>query len=207
MKLPPLHAVTILHYVVAYTVVALVLGSPSISDADDPAQSQLARTLYEEGLDLAGQERWHEAIDRFERAFAIRAEPAIALNLASALMAENRLIEASEWLGQAAIRSQSHAVRDLAISLRTDIARRIGHIVIVLPGDQTGWSVTLDGKDVTRTLGTRDLAVDPGEHIVALLRNGVLIRSTTIEIPPGSFRRIVLDRNTDRNVSLLSVPR
>ena len=63
---------------------------------DDARQTALARSLFQEGVQLGEADQWPEAADRFERALALRNSPNLEHNLAIAYEHSGRIVEAIE---------------------------------------------------------------------------------------------------------------
>lgn len=70
------------------------------ADVIDPEaqETAMARALFLDGVEHARSGRFHRAADFFRRAQAMRPTPAVAYNLASALIRIGRLVEGSEVL-------------------------------------------------------------------------------------------------------------
>src|SRR5712671_6532786 len=75
--------------------------APAHGRAQEVATEQstdLARQLFNEGLDFVEHEHWAEVEDRFRRVLALRSSHVVSYNLASALMHLGRFCESSELL-------------------------------------------------------------------------------------------------------------
>src|SRR5436853_2215378 len=77
---------------------AVCTASPAAAQPSDAERTALARTLFDEGVGFVDHDRWSEAVDRFRRAYALRASPVIAFNLASALAEQGHPVESTELL-------------------------------------------------------------------------------------------------------------
>ena len=148
--------------------------------------TDLARQLFNEGLDAVEHERWNEAEDRFRRVLALRSSHVVSYNLGSALMHLGRLVESAELL-RAIVRDASAepTTRDAATQLLSDIEPRIGTLTIRVSGDASGASFSLDDKPIEVGGQVQTLAVDPGEHRVALQRDGNPLEQRSVAIGNG----------------------
>jgi tetratricopeptide (TPR) repeat protein len=144
-----------------------VLGAGAHASAqDDPERSALARSLFQEGVELARAERFEEAADRFRRAYEIRPAPAIAFNLASALTRLGRLVESTELLQQA-LRAP-----DLQPDLRS--------------------AVELQLREITPRVGRLTVPIDPGAHVVLALRDGDEVAREDVAVAEGAPVEVTL---------------
>jgi hypothetical protein len=132
-----------------------------------------ARQLFAEGLKFVEREDWAQAEDRFRRVLSLKSSHVVAYNLASALVHLGRMVESSELL-RAIVRDPTaeSGTREAATQLLSEIEPRIGSLTIRVSGDASGASLRVDDKQVELTGSIQTISVDPGEHRVALLRDG-----------------------------------
>lgn len=163
----------------------------------------MARALFEEGVALADQENWPEAVDRFQRAHAIKPTPGITFNLASALAEASRVIEAGELLENlcrdpktpADLRRECEAKREQAARKRAFLS------VQVAEGASPDAQVEVDGQPWPRAAWGMSSPVNPGTHTVVgkLQRAGVEaeLTRTSLELSPGERRELRLSFPTE----------
>ncbi|UJR79654.1 tetratricopeptide repeat protein [Sandaracinus amylolyticus] len=179
--------------VIAIGIATLAITPRAWAQDEDPERVAMARALFQEGVELARRESYEDATDRFRRAYAIRPAPAIAFNLASALMHRGLLVEASEAL-QRVLRDPSTTaeLRSSAEAQRADIARRLGRLTVRLDGDPT---------DVRVRVGTRELPAeavgvavpfDPGSHDAVATRDGEDVARAHVDVAEGGSAEVVL---------------
>jgi len=151
---------------------------------DPEAQSTaIARALFEEGLELADQQRWPEAADRFHRAMEIRSSPPLRYNLAGSLARMGRLLEAVELLRsvEGDPEAEESAVT-AARQLRRRLERRLARLSIEVEGDTGAVQLTLDDRELpTAALGV-EFPVDPGTHAVVLREDGRELDRADLEL-------------------------
>jgi len=172
--------------------------------AGDLEQRQAAaRGLFEEGLVHLQAERWEQAVDRFERAYAVRSSPEIAYNLSSALIRTGRLVRASELLrGVAASPQASVAVRDAASGRLQQVLPRLARLTVNVAGARRDVSVWLDDNYLEAAMLGVALPVDPGHHTVVAGLNlpnvpkPKMIYDRTIEISEGGAITLTVDPGT-----------
>ncbi|AKF07743.1 hypothetical protein DB32_004892 [Sandaracinus amylolyticus] len=179
---------------VAIGIATLAITPRAWAQDEDPERMAMARSLFQEGVELARRESYEEATDRFRRAYAIRPAPAIAFNLASALVHRGLLVEGSEAL-QRVLRDPTTPaeLRSSAEAQHADIARRLGRLTVRVEGD---------ASDVRVRVGTRDLPseaigvavpFDPGSHEAVAIRDGEDVARAQVEVGEGQAAEVVLD--------------
>lgn len=169
--------------------VLIVLGvllTASLAAAQNEAATAAARALFHQGLDLADQEVWDEAADRFERALALRWAAPIAYNLADALSRVGRLVEATEHLRAILRREDASAeVRAAAEELLGALEPRLGALTVRAEG-AAGAELRLDERPLAPAMLGVPIPVDPGTHVVRALRDGETVERATVEVAEGA---------------------
>lgn len=159
----------------------------------DAQNTALARDLFEEGVALADEARWEEAVDRFRRALALRDAPAIRFNLGHSLSRLGRLVEASEMLRTVEGHTESDdAVRGEAAELRRDVERRFAHLTIRVDGETAGVRVRLDDRELPDAALGVAAPVDPGTHRAVAMRDGVVVAEEQVSLAEAEQRETVL---------------
>lgn len=171
---------------------ALLAVSPLTSAADpmapDADRRETARQFFDQGLEYADAGRWHEAADRFRRAYQAKPTAEIAYNLASAHIRLGYLAGAAELLRRAAEdREATPAVREAARRRLAQVEPRLGRLTVRLEPAAGGFAY-LDGRLIEPSLLGVTLPVDPGPHLVqARWRNGAdLSHRVTVAEGAGS---------------------
>jgi hypothetical protein len=175
------------------TLAAQPVAAQPAEAASDPSRDASARALFEDGVSLAEKGEWASAEDRFRRALSLRASPVIAYNLASALMEQGKLIEASETLRKIEQDGKADATLQHSVqSMQVDLSRRIGRISVMLRGKLASDTVTLDGSALLDAQLGVEIPIDPGTHRLSLERAGKSLDEHYLEIAPGASEQVTL---------------
>jgi hypothetical protein len=175
-------------------VLTIVLLAPSVSRAQAPdAHAATARALFQEGVALARQGEYRDAIDHFRRSHALHPATPVAFNLASALVHAGELVEASEILAQL-LRDPTitSVLRTAADRLRVEIAPRLARLTVRLSGDASGVLVELDGEELPGAAIGVPVPLDPGPHDVRAVRDDEEAQRERFELSEGERREVVL---------------
>ena len=181
--------------------VSLVLAAPGRAGAQGSPQDpeQAARALGDEGLHRFNAARWQEAYDLFQRADRAFHAPTLVLYMAHCrarlgdLVAARRLYRsvAYEPLPEGAplqFQTAQRVARELLASVRP----RLFIARIVVAGAPAGRaSVLVDGAEVPAS-DLEDLAMEPGEHVVALSAPGGPAVRRSVTATAGGSAEIVL---------------
>lgn len=155
----------------------------------EPTDEELAqaREVFAEALELVEQERWSEAETRFRLVLEVRSSPVVSYNLASTLVHQGRLVDASEVLrGVVRDEEADQDSRDAAHQLLDEIEPRIGSLTVRLAGDTEGAELLIDDRPVEIGGVVQAVSVDPGTHVVALKRRGELVSTEHVEVGGAS---------------------
>lgn len=165
------------------------------ADSIDPEaqETAMARALFLDGVAHARAGSFHRAADYFRRAHAMRPTPAVAYNLASALVQIGRLVEASEAL-QWVLRHPGTTAEMLAAAEETiaQIRPRLARIRVMVTGGPDEVFLRLDGRPLgLEVLGVM-VPVDPGHHVVEAFRGEERVAEAEVELEEGVHRDIEL---------------
>jgi len=151
----------------------------------------MARALFEEGVVLADQANWTEAVDRFRRAQALKPSPAITFNLASALAETGKIIESSELLqGLARDPATSPELKRECEEKLAQISARRAFLTLQVEQAPEDATIEVDGHDWPRAAWGVASPVDPGDHLV-IGRSGTRETSrTTIQLAEGERQEL-----------------
>ena len=170
---------------------ALALLEATTASAQD-TETALARSLFEQGIELADRGDWTGAADRFRRSLEIRPSPVVAYNLGNALTEIGRFVEASEAFRRA-IRADDAELRTAAQGRLDAIQPRIGTLIIQLDGPGEGVTVMIDGDPIPSQAIGIGTPIDPGEHAVDARRGGGSVAETTVTIAEGGSDEVTLE--------------
>ncbi len=153
----------------------------------------MARALFEEGVVLADQANWLEAVDRFRRAQALKPSPAITFNLASALAETGKIIESSELLQSLARDpAASPELQRACQDKLAEISARRAFLTLQVEHAPADAAIEVDGHDWPQAAWGVASPVDPGAHLV-IGRSGTreALRAT-VELTEGERRELPL---------------
>lgn len=165
---------------------APTVGPPQpVSDADRAA----ARDLYNEGVALQ-QKSPQDALDKFQRSYAVFNAPTTYLHLVQCEVALGRLVEASEGY-RALMRlalppGSSKPFFDAQATASQELAQldpRIPRVkVLVTPDKVTGVAIALDGQAFNVALVGAQRPVDPGAHKLVVTAPGYVAAEQAFDI-------------------------
>jgi hypothetical protein len=172
---------------------AVAVPSVAHAQTDDAARAASARALFQEGLEFADKNRWHEATDRFQRALALRDSPVIAYNLASAYQHLGELIKASELLRTIIADPTSEPeLRASAETTLVSITPRIARVTVHANGRQQGDRVSVDDRELVDAQLDVPVPIDPGTHVISAVRGEQTLDSQTIELAESNSLEVSL---------------
>ncbi len=167
---------------------ALTVAAPAL--AQNAAEKETARALFEEGKKYRDKGDWAHALESFKGADAIMKVPTTKLAVARAYAALGKLTEAREAALQVALIPVAPKepqpftdARTSAKQLAEELAGKIPQITIKLVGapatNET--QVTVDGEKVPAEALAAPWKVNPGKHaLVASLRGGDVKAEATL---------------------------
>jgi hypothetical protein len=143
--------------------------------------------LFYRGVSLSEEARWADALEAFQRSFALVPRPSTQYNLANALFNLGRAVEAEATITSYLASAEASGEPAERIAAAHELAalarqRRVTLRVHVSPEDAT---LTLDGREVPGA-GVREVRVDPGDHVLRVTMVGyapVVLRGS---YPAGS---------------------
>jgi len=162
------------------------------TDNTDEGRRATARTLFNEGLEYSDAGRWHEAADRFRRAYEAKPTSEIGYNLAQAYVRLGYLATAAElWRRAAEDPDATSAVREAARARLAQVSPRLGRLNVQLDPRAGGFAY-LDGRLIEPARLGSWLPVDPGPHLLqARWRDGADL-SRRITVPEGAESAVTL---------------
>lgn len=165
------------------------LGAPR--DPPTEAELQQAREQFALGRKLEDEGRFLEALGIFQEIGEVKMTPQVRFHIALCLEKTGHLVEALETfkLATSEAASSSKTVVKEADEHVADLEKRIPKLVVSISGGLLGDELTLDGRTLTPPT---DLAVDPGPHTLAILRDGKIIRTQSITLEEGKSLQMEL---------------
>jgi len=160
----------------------LCLASAHAQEPESARALASARALFHQGVVCADARDWSCAADRFGRARALHASPAILSNEAVALDHLGRVVEASE--AYRAILRDSTASAELRATAQRGVAAlapRIGRLTLTVEGSLDGVVLWLDDEALDASVVGVAVPVDPGSHTVSARRAGDVVATQRVE--------------------------
>jgi len=172
--------------------VACVLLTTSLLYASDAA---LAEALFQEGKQLAVQERWGEACPKFEASYRADRTLGTLLNLADCHEHLGHVATAwAEWNEAIEMAKRSGDDRaDYAAGRRDKLTTRLPKLEIAVTRPAAGLDVYRDQVRVEPGAFNAALPVDPGPHEVSVRRGEVVLDRRAVSTQEGSVARVELD--------------
>jgi len=141
-----------------------------------------ARADFDEGVRLAREQRWPEALAAFERSRARVDRPNTALNVAVALRQLGRLRAARQALRECIAMPQTAAEPDLARDAALLLGVVIDAIAVVSLSLDAEATVQVDGESAP---DPRAVELDPGERVFTVRAPGRAEERFTLTLRPG----------------------
>ncbi len=183
---------------------ALALAAPPTpaARAQDAAEGDDARTLFQRGQAAYAQGDYDAAISAWERAYGLDPRPLLQFNLSQAFERMGRLQDAVDalalYLERADPQDEHQAdARARQASLRERIARTSVRIV----GGPEGATILIDDEDRGRTPRPDPMQVTEGSHRIVVRLDGYQDFHSTIVVPAGQVIDVPLDMTRASSVS------
>ncbi len=172
-------------------VFALSLAAQS-ARAQSAEEQALARELFEEGVQLAQERRWDEAVDAFSRSYALAERAPTLFNLASTLMRAGRLVEARERYRRFAHGTDDEALREEAERAVAEIEPRLGRIRLTMSALSPVDVVRLDAEPLNHAALGAPIPADPGIHTIRITRGETELAVRRVDVGEGQTREIAI---------------
>jgi hypothetical protein len=186
-----------MHCAARLAVVALLGVAPITIALPARAQSKSvqARDHVRAGLAYAERDKWEDALREFEEAYALEPQPLRLYDVAQARLKTRRFRAARDAFAQ--LLDSAGLSADQRERARAGLASSNEHIArlrISIDGGRPDDSVTLDGTAATPGKPTD---VDPGRHVVRLIRDGQPIGQRALEVSDGADVTVSVGRTPD----------
>ena len=157
---------------------------------------QLARELFQAGVEATQSSNWAAALDAFGRVYALTHRAEVLLNLATAQAQTGALLNAIEsyrrFLTSATPALQEQHGEQARAAL-AQVEARIPRLRIDASGG-SGTLVVLDGTALSSAELGVPLPLDPGTHTVVLREGDNLLDQESITLSEGESRTVTLER-------------
>ncbi len=180
----------------------MLVLAPRLAFATPPSPQDLAtaRELFKVGMDAYDRGDATAAVDKLAAAWTLAPTPLIGLGLAHAYEKNNKLVEAREIVlaihrlevatGETV---NSARARDEADKLEPTLARRIGHVHVIVNKAPDGATASIDGSSAPLASLAVDRPVNPGQHTIDLMVSGRVRASQSVTVGEGDRKEITLE--------------
>jgi hypothetical protein len=177
--------------------VSVLLGA-RVADAQATAPTEEARVEarreFAAGLAAAESQRWADALGHFERVYERVRAPNVLLNIAGALVAVGRLVDAAsryeQYLREAP--ESEASLREEAQRSLANARARLGMVVLRINGLSGTDEVSIDANTIERSALAGPIAVDPGPHRVTVLRQRTVVAQQSFTVAESTRREVLL---------------
>jgi hypothetical protein len=185
-------------YLVLIAVVLATAGLAHGQNADTALATkvQIARKLYDEGVEATSKSQWSLAYDKFKASYDMQARPQTLFNLAVAQAQTGRLVEASEsfrkLLREATDPRYAELRADVASQLES-VDKQIARLTLDVSNLEQRDVVTIDDIEFPRSVLRQEIPVNPGEHVVAVRRGSTVVVTRKITLSAGATESVQID--------------
>jgi hypothetical protein len=161
-------------------------------DAPTPIEAALAqaRGEFAAGNEAWSSEHWEDAYGHYARAYELVPRANMLVNLAGSELRTGRLVAAGRHYREF-LRS---AEPEMLARYRADAERALGELEsrvptarLVVRGLESGDALQLDDAAIARAVSATDVAVDPGSHVLAAVRDGEVVAMTRFSAAEGEM--------------------
>lgn len=175
--------------------VAALDASPAAAQEASSSEMAAARNLFRTGLAHAEAGRWEQARADFERSYGLARVPVTLFNLAGAQAETGQLVRAAESYRrflQAANEGRAARYREAAQTALAELEPKIPSVRLEASGLAEHDVLRVDDDEVARAVLGIEYPLDPGEHRVAVLREGSVVVEETFSLSEGESRAVTL---------------
>jgi hypothetical protein len=163
-------------------VAAIALAFTELARAE--SDKERARDLFQEGVSLAKDERWTEALSRFEESRALFERPSTVFNIGTTLMRLERHKAAIAAFEQFLTLTDSPEQRSAAEELMRQSKESLASVQLTI--EPHGATLVIDGETLPANGPTRHLQLDPGERIMEVSATGFDSLREALDLEPGA---------------------
>jgi hypothetical protein len=164
---------------------ALLVGAPARAQDVDDAARAAARKLGYAGIEAYQANEYKSALEKLDKAYRVLQAPSLGLWSARALLANGRLVEASERYLEVTRLSPSGGEKAVQDQAKADARRelegltpRIPSLIVRLDGAfASDVKVTVDGVTIPAALVGEGRPTNPGKHRVEGLRGSERVQA------------------------------
>lgn len=178
--------------------VAVALGLAPRAAAAQPSAQATAKPLAEQGIELYHAGSYAEALQALERAEAAFSAPVHRVYMARANAKLGRLVEAKRLYDDALAEPPKPNENTALTAIREAARREVDALRVRIPSLRLAVSgvprdsvrVRVDRRSIPLGELERGVAVNPGEHTIAVTVEGRTARTRTVTLTEGSAERL-----------------
>jgi hypothetical protein len=183
-----------LSLIVAITIAAA--GAAHAEPADSPARTQIARRLYDEGVEAANKSRFAVALDRFKASYELAPRVQTLYNLAFTQGQTGRLVEAAEsyrrFLRETAD-GRFAELRAVATEQVDQLDKQIPQATLEVPGLEPTDTLAVDDLELPHGALREALPMNPGPHVARVQRGTQVLATRAFTLSAGATEQIRID--------------
>jgi len=158
------------------------------------ARADNADALKQQGVEAAQHGDWELARQRFEQSYALEPRPLTLYNLAAAQEHTDKLVAArasyNAFVRKA--KAEHDKFRKLAVAAIATLDKQIPKLRIRVTGFAANTEIRIDGRSVAPAELAGEIAVDPGDHTVAVIRDGETAAQRALRLARGAHEDVAL---------------
>lgn len=185
-----------LSLIVAITIAAAGAAHAEPADSTLAARLQIARRLYDEGLEAAGKSRYSVAVDRFKASYEIAPRVQTLYNLASAQGQTGRLVEAAENYRRFLRETGDGRFADLRVTATEQIElleKQIPQATLEVAGLEPSDVIAVDELELPHGALREALPMNPGPHTARIQRGTQVLTTRAFTLSAGAAEQIHID--------------
>ena len=174
---------------------SLFLASPPAA-GQTPEDLANARTWFTQGTAYERNGAWEKALERFERALAIKQTPQLYLHIGYCREELDQLLEALEAYSRARKLARGEKFLDalrVAQQRSEALEPRIPKLTIVAPADAMNLRVWIDDVALSSDAIKEPVSMNPGPHSVRATADGARPFRRSLTLKVGEARRVELE--------------
>lgn len=195
-----------LFLIVAITIAAAGAAHAQPADASAAVRLQMARRLYDEGVDAVNKSRFAIALDRFKASYELAPRVQTLFNLAYTQGQTGRLVEAAESYRKFLRETNDGRYPDLrsdATNQLDTLEKQVAQVTLDIANIDGSDQIVIDDVEFPHSALREPIPMNPGSHVTRIKRGDQLVGSKSITLSPGSAETVHIEvpvKTVDLNV-------
>jgi hypothetical protein len=181
---------------IATLLAMLIMTAGASAQAPSRLELERARAAFRDGAEAVQAGRWEQAVDSFQRSYELVANPVTLLNLSGARIQAGQLVAGAEGYRRllgGPLSGLAPGQRAAAARALSETEARIPRLRLGLEGLHAGDEVTLDGERVPWSAIGAQVPLDPGTHLLRVVRDGDERLRVPLVLQEGEVRDLELE--------------